>query len=478
MPAVNHAFSAFSFIALVLVLIPLPWHLEAWNTGTILYIFWTSISLLNYFINSIIWDGNDVNWAPVWCDISSKLIIGVMFGIPCASLCINRRLYYIATVRSVTKSKQDKRRGILVDCAIGIIAPMIFMALHYVVQGHRFDIFEDIGCYPTIYNVTVAYALIYGPLLLIPLISGVYATLSIIAFRRRQTEFRDILSSSTNSHTTISRYFRLMALGSVEIVLGFPLALTTCIVNATLIPVQPWISWEDTHFEFGTVLNVPAEDWRSKTATAVMLEVTSRWMSIVFALLFFGFFGFADEAKKNYRAWAERAARLVGVKWDLDEDRTRVNTPSSSFGNSPFYKFKSSNGNGMRSTGDLPIYVQQEVIKKRDSFDSFSDLTIRSMEEKNFKPTSNMTTAATQDLARTNLTIAIEVLPPAPVYPSCASPSHLEAQTHSPNSTKSKSSSRRQSFPVSVTADGSSSFLDLSTPSPDSVLSAGPNHRV
>jgi hypothetical protein len=30
---------------------------------------WTALASLNFFINSIIWNGNVVNWAPVWCDI-------------------------------------------------------------------------------------------------------------------------------------------------------------------------------------------------------------------------------------------------------------------------------------------------------------------------------------------------------------------------------------------------------------------------
>lgn len=48
-------------------------------------------------------------------------------------------------------------------------------SLDYVVQGHRFDILEDIGCFPSVYNVTLAYPLylIWAPLLAI--ISFVYS---------------------------------------------------------------------------------------------------------------------------------------------------------------------------------------------------------------------------------------------------------------------------------------------------------------
>lgn len=63
------AFPIFAFVAFVLVLIPLPWHLQAWNSGTCLYMIWIAIGSLNFFINSIIWHGNAIDWAPIWCDI-------------------------------------------------------------------------------------------------------------------------------------------------------------------------------------------------------------------------------------------------------------------------------------------------------------------------------------------------------------------------------------------------------------------------
>ena len=50
-------------------------------------------------------------------------------AIPCASLCINRRLYLIANVRSVTTTKAEKKRAIMVDLAIGVGVPIIQMIL-------------------------------------------------------------------------------------------------------------------------------------------------------------------------------------------------------------------------------------------------------------------------------------------------------------------------------------------------------------
>jgi pheromone a factor receptor len=47
------------------------------------------------------------------------------------------------------------------------------MALQYIVQGHRFDIFEDVGCRPFTFNTPLAYPLVIFVPLVIGLISGV-----------------------------------------------------------------------------------------------------------------------------------------------------------------------------------------------------------------------------------------------------------------------------------------------------------------
>ena len=72
MPAANHVFTVFSLFAFTSVSVPLTWHLteaSSWNAGTCLFIFWTGLSSLVWFVNSIVWDGNIVNWTPAWCDI-------------------------------------------------------------------------------------------------------------------------------------------------------------------------------------------------------------------------------------------------------------------------------------------------------------------------------------------------------------------------------------------------------------------------
>ena len=67
----NTMFTVFSGIGLILSVIPLWWHLGSRNVGTYMYGVWTAIACLVHFVDSIVWDGNTLNRAPVWCDIGT-----------------------------------------------------------------------------------------------------------------------------------------------------------------------------------------------------------------------------------------------------------------------------------------------------------------------------------------------------------------------------------------------------------------------
>lgn len=62
-------FPVFAFLGFFLVLIPLPWHIQAWNVGTCAYILWASVACLLELVNSLVWRNNVLNPTPVWCDI-------------------------------------------------------------------------------------------------------------------------------------------------------------------------------------------------------------------------------------------------------------------------------------------------------------------------------------------------------------------------------------------------------------------------
>jgi len=202
-----------------------------------------------------------------------------------------------------------------------------FSAPEFVVQGHRYDIWEDVGCYPTTVNTPPAYPLsfVWGPV--IGLISVVYCStslppffwifslifhlvLTLREFMKRRAQFSQFISSNTS--LTVNRYFRLMCLATTELVFNLPITLYGLYLNITSRPIYPWKSWSDTHFDFFTIDTFPAFLWRSNPVEAVNLEL-SRWSLILCAFLFFGFFGFADESRKHYRIAYWAVAKRFGV---------------------------------------------------------------------------------------------------------------------------------------------------------------------
>jgi hypothetical protein len=71
--------------------------------------------------------------------VATKIMIGSSVAIPACSLCINRRLYHIASVSSVTKTKAQKRRDIMTDLAIGVGIPVLEMILRTFIGRKTLD---------------------------------------------------------------------------------------------------------------------------------------------------------------------------------------------------------------------------------------------------------------------------------------------------------------------------------------------------
>ncbi|KAJ7477959.1 pheromone B alpha 1 receptor, partial [Mycena galericulata] len=361
----NWVFSMFAFIGFLCSSIPLPWHLEAWNTGTCLYMIWTALACLVFFIDSIVWSGNVIDWSPTWCDISTHFLNGFNLAIPACSLCINRRLYQIASVRSVRKTRAEKRNAILIDLAIGLGLPLLQIPLQYIVQGHRYNIFEDVGCLGETYETPVAIVLFHLPPILVGAVSAVYCVLSIKSFYHSRAQFKEFLSS--NNNLNLNRYVRLMCLASTDLLLTIPLGIWVLWVNVRVVGISPWISWDDTHSNFSRVEPIPGIFWRSDPYTAASLE-TTRWATVACAVLFFGYFGFADEAIKNYRSAFFSVAKRVGYS-----QATTSSSGGALSSNGSKSKYPPLSSSGQSRT--VPVFIRKETSQKRDSFDSFSDMS-------------------------------------------------------------------------------------------------------
>jgi pheromone a factor receptor len=189
--------------------------------------------------------------------------------------------------------------------------------------------------------------------------------MTIRALMKRRAEFNQLLAG--NNNLSSGRYLRLMGLASVELCLGIPWGVYASLYlnlksdGAGGSQVNPWVNWANVHYHFSFIGQFPAIAWKQDVTGATALEL-SRWSIVICSFIFFGFFGFAQEARKNYRLAFNSVAKKVGY--------TTIGFSSglsSSFGGSR-PPIMSSNG----GRGTLPIYVRQETTSKRDSCASFS----------------------------------------------------------------------------------------------------------
>jgi pheromone a factor receptor len=105
---------------------------------------WVGLGCLLQCINSIVWNKNMIDRAPVYCDIcksldesslekplilrhptATRIQVALNVAIPACSLCINHRLYKIATMKTVVFTSSEKRRVVIYDLLIGIGIPIL-----------------------------------------------------------------------------------------------------------------------------------------------------------------------------------------------------------------------------------------------------------------------------------------------------------------------------------------------------------------
>lgn len=121
-----------------------------------------------------------------------------------------------------------------------------------------------------------------------------------------------------------------------------------------MLGVSPWVSWADTHSGYSRVFEIPRSVLDQNTVTVSTYEI-GRWTPVLGAYLFFGFFGFTDEARRNYRLLASTVAKFLGFSMSAK----KTPTPNSRVVDHPL-------------SFALPTFNTQRTVSRTDS-DSFSD---------------------------------------------------------------------------------------------------------
>ncbi|KAI0078435.1 STE3-domain-containing protein [Panus rudis PR-1116 ss-1] len=318
--------AAASLIGGLLVLIPLTWFLQAWNVGCVLYIFWTSLVCILQFVNNMIWRDNARNVSPIFCDICEFLITcriptvpywdhyaGVRvqwaagMGIISAGLVIARRVALITAASNRFQHNTNGRRMMYIDLVIGLVPPLLQIALFFVQQGHRFDVYEGIGCYPAIPPSIISICLTSVTCLIIGIVSAAYCFQTLRGLYRRHRMIDGVLS---DVGVSTDRYYRLLIMAILEPSCTIPISIYNLVLSVQY--YYPWRGFADLHFGFDRVDQFPYELWTAQQSNAPLRE---EWYQTGCALVFFLIFGTTREAFKRYRAAFRWVAERLGVKF-------------------------------------------------------------------------------------------------------------------------------------------------------------------
>ncbi|KAJ2936220.1 hypothetical protein H1R20_g874, partial [Candolleomyces eurysporus] len=290
-------FAPIAFIAAFSLLLPLPWHWRARNVATLSIIAWLFASNMIFAIDAVIWADNVRVVAEVWCDVSTKLIIGANFALPAACLCLCMHLEYVSSSRMANTTLRDKKRRQIFEACVCVGLPILFMGLHVIVQGHRFDIIEGYGCRPTTYFSIPAIFIVWLPPIVMAAACLVLSVLALRNFVLRRLTFAADLKSR-NTGLTTSRYLRLISMAIVQMVWSLAVTSYTLYVTTVGIPLRPWTNWDDVHSDF----------WRADLFPAILAPKKLRdvsyalwWMVPATTFIFVAFFSFGQDALEEYK---------------------------------------------------------------------------------------------------------------------------------------------------------------------------------
>ncbi|KAG2151131.1 pheromone A receptor-domain-containing protein [Suillus bovinus] len=218
------------------------------STGhsTLSIIAWLFILNFMYGVDALIWSDNMNIVIPVWCDITSKIIIGSTFSLPAACLCLCIHIKHVASVNQGKTLLSNKWTRQLFELFMCFGLPMISMGLHYIVQGHRFDIIKGYGCHPATYVSIPAIFLIWVP----PL--------------------------------TLSNGL-----------------MTFCYFCSPAMDVHPWTNWDDVHWNFLRIDLYPAAFMPKIIATNYYI---TWWIIPTSTFILVVFFAFGKDAVNEYMA--------------------------------------------------------------------------------------------------------------------------------------------------------------------------------
>ncbi|KAG1857726.1 GPCR fungal pheromone mating factor [Suillus subalutaceus] len=279
-----------SFISAALVLFPLPWYCRAGNIAAMSIGIWLFVVNMINAIDALQWTGAYQIPSLFWCDITSALITAVNVAIPAACLCICIHLERMASFCQ-TSTSVTKRRRILLECSICFGVPLVYAALHLIVQPRRFDVYENFGCRSATYPSVIALFVVWIPPLALSLLT-IFFFFAGITWRHFLLHGVHFSRTRASSSLTSGAYIRLVSMAVSEVI---------CTIAATVVAMTFNLSsglapWADFTRDLTKVLSFSSAE-TPKSITAMLI---TEWAIMVAQSFFFiGLFVLGGEGRSR-----------------------------------------------------------------------------------------------------------------------------------------------------------------------------------
>ncbi|VDB86696.1 unnamed protein product [Peniophora sp. CBMAI 1063] len=296
---------------------------QKWNRGVAFLCFWLFFENLTLGIDGIIWADNADVKLYVYCDIVSHVQLIAYVVKPMAILIITRRLYLMTRLQPVRlPGSSAERWDLLFEWLLGVVIPIVVAGpLYYIVQALRFKITGGYGCQDVV-DISVLGILLVHSWALTPSLISIcfYYPRAVLALYRHGRDRNRFLQNSDS--TSRINYIRILILASLDILLTFPIGITTIVFTIgnylSLGPLPFYSGWTYVHMEWEPEGNIlpPTATGPFGVLDAVPYYF-NQWTSPVLAYVIFALFGVTSEARASYWQLVDVVGGRLGLSASL-----------------------------------------------------------------------------------------------------------------------------------------------------------------
>ncbi|WAQ80953.1 hypothetical protein PtA15_1A291 [Puccinia triticina] len=134
------------YLSAGLAIIPTVWFIFHGQSAAASLGVWVTVADLVHAINSTVWRKDAIDRSPIWCDISSQIILIYSTGSICSCLCIAKFLAFALSPSSRNISHEDRRRINIRNYVFSLGFPIAMIPFHFLYSPTRFGLVRTMGC--------------------------------------------------------------------------------------------------------------------------------------------------------------------------------------------------------------------------------------------------------------------------------------------------------------------------------------------